>query len=487
MSKSVVVDDLIVPIDDTLAQALEKMDVHGLGVVFCTESSGRLAGIMTDGDVRRALLAGETSQSKVSRIANRNFIFFNENTPRNEVLAKLSNKIKIIPLVNQAGVPVDFATLFKVKRYPIMEPLLGGNELDYVTECVKTNWISSQGKFVTEFENMFAEYHGASFALAVSNGTVALHLALVSLGIGEGDEVIVPDLTFAASINAILHAGATPVIVDVDPETWNIDPDKITQAITPKTKAIMPVHLYGNPCDMNALSDIAATHGLLIVEDCAEALGSTYDGRKVGVFGDASAFSFFGNKTITTGEGGMILFQDESVYQKAKVLRDHGMSKDKRYWHDYVGYNYRLTNLQAAIGTAQMERIDAIIAHKTKLGSSYLKHLSQVKGIRTQRTLPNATSTFWLFSVAIEEERSEVDAEFIMSEMSLKGIETRRVFYPLSEMDIYKKYVSQKCENAASISNQGVSLPSYLNLELDDVAHISQVLVAASEKSVIRK
>jgi perosamine synthetase len=259
---------------------------------------------------------------------------------------------------NKLNQLVDYSTIYKLRSISIASPLLNGNELNYVTDCLKTNWISSQGKYVKEFERQFELYHENFNAVAVSNGTVALHLALEAIGIGENDEVLVPNLTFAASVNAIIYAKAIPVLVDISKETLNIDLNKIENLITKNTKAIMVVHLYGSPCDMNSIIEISKKYNLKIIEDCAEALGSYYYNRPVGVFGDVSTFSFYGNKTITTGEGGMVLFKDNEIAEKARVLRDHGMSKSKRYWHDFVGYNYRLTNIQAAIGVAQFERLN---------------------------------------------------------------------------------------------------------------------------------
>jgi perosamine synthetase len=269
---------------------------------------------------------------------------------------------------------------------PIMEPDLSGNEKEYLIDAVDSGWVSSKGKYVDQFENDLAIFHNVDFALAVSNGTVALHLALVSLGIGSGDEVIVPNLTFASSVNSIIHAGASPVLADVNAETYNIDCENLEKYITPKTKAIMPVHLYGNPCDMDEIHQIAKKHHLLVIEDNAEGLGSKYRGKLTGTFGDAGTFSFFGNKTITTGEGGAIIFQDKKAYEHAKVLRDHGMSPAKRYWHEYIGFNYRLTNIQAAIGCAQLERISDFLENKKAIVERYMIGLSSIKSIQFQKS-----------------------------------------------------------------------------------------------------
>ncbi|NQV08592.1 DegT/DnrJ/EryC1/StrS family aminotransferase, partial [Candidatus Woesearchaeota archaeon] len=250
------------------------------------------------------------------------------------------------------------------KFIPVAEPVLEGNELKYVTECVKTGWISSAGKFVKKFEEKFSKYCDCKYGVAVSNGTTALHLALVALGIKKGDEVIVPNFTFVATANAVVYVGGVPVFVDADKETWNIDVDKIEEKITSKTKAIIPVNIYGHPCDMNKIMDIAKKHNLYVIEDCAESHGAEYNGEKTGSFGDISCFSFYGNKIITTGEGGMCVTNNKELAEKMSMLKDHGMKPERRYWHETIGFNYRMTNIQAAIGLAQLENINKFIETK---------------------------------------------------------------------------------------------------------------------------
>jgi len=268
---------------------------------------------------------------------------------------------------------------------PISSPDLSGNELKYLTDAFKSTWISSSGEFINRFEQNFARYCECSHGVAVANGTVAIHLALVTLGIKCGDEVIVPDLTFAATINAVLHANATPVIVDIEKDSWCISPTEIKKAISPKTKAIIPVHLYGQPCDMEKIMEIAKENNLYVIEDCAEAHGANFKDRKVGSFGDISCFSFFGNKVITTGEGGMCVTNNQKLDNKMRELRDHGMSKTKKYWHNYPGFNYRMTNLQAAIGVAQLERIEEILANRNKIELKYREVLINCENIEFQK------------------------------------------------------------------------------------------------------
>ncbi len=247
---------------------------------------------------------------------------------------------------------------------PVYQPFLAGREKEYVNQCLDTKWISSKGDFVTRFEKEFAAYIEVGYATTVSNGTVALHLALLSLGLGSGDEVIVPTFTYIASVNAIAYVGATPVFVDAENNFWNIDPDSIVAKITAKTKAILVVHLYGAPCELEKIVQICKKYNLLLIEDVAEAFGSKYHGKYLGTFGDLATFSFFGNKTITTGEGGMVVSNQKSLIDRVAYLKAQAVSPAREYWHDEIGFNYRMTNICAAIGVAQLEQADQIIQKK---------------------------------------------------------------------------------------------------------------------------
>ena len=357
-------------------------------------------------------------------------------------------------------------------RYPVAEPEIGEEELRNVVEAVKSGWISSKGEFIEKFERSFSKYIGVKHGVATSNGTVALHLALVALGIGQGDEVIVPDLTFAATINAVLYTGATPVIVDIDPNYWCIDPSKLEDAITPRTKAMIAVHLYGHPCDMDAIVEIAEKHDLYVIEDAAEAHGAEYKGRKVGSFGEISCFSFYGNKIITTGEGGMCLTNDDELAEKMKILRDHGMSPRKRYWHDSIGFNYRMTNLQAAIGLAQLGKIEKFLEKKRKIAKIYEEELSQLECITLHPEMPWAKCVYWLYSILIDE-NAKLSREELMRKLESQGIETRNFFYPLHEMPPYLGYAKPPYK-ASEISKRGLNLPSSVKLEEEDVIYIAQ-------------
>lgn len=458
----------------TLKECMMVIDSHAKNISFVLEN-GILVGVVTDGDIRRALLNNSSLEDAVDSVMNKQFVSFPVKTDSKTVRERFSKRIRHIPLLDDEGSLVDVADPRGNFRISVLEPSLKGNELDYVTECIESNWISSQGKFVTQFEKVFEEFHSGTHALAVSNGTVALHLALVALGVGPGDEVIVPNLTFAASANAVIHAGASPVFCEIDSSTWCIDPNEVKRLVGPKTKAIMPVHLYGQPCDMDALKEICAENNLLMLEDAAEALGSEWKERRVGTFGDAATFSFFGNKTISTGEGGMIIFKDPLNAEKARVLRDHGMSKQKRYWHENVGYNYRLTNLQAAIGVAQMEKAQKIIDKKLAIFRIYNSLLKQVAGIRQLPSQTNGTlHSNWLYGIILD---PMINRNDLCEELLAQGIETRPFFYGLHRMPPYEHFKrSRSLKFSENISRNGLSLPTSVNLTNENLVTITNSL-----------
>jgi len=466
--------------NQSVRECMAIIDEHAKRISYILENE-ILVGVVTDGDIRRALLNGTTLDDSIGPIMNKDFVSFPVGTDSKVIRERFSKRVRQIPLVDENGCLFDVADPLGNFRISVLEPSMKGNELKYVSECIKTNWISSQGKFVNEFEKVFEDFHPQTNALAVSNGTVALHLALIALGIKPGDEVIVPSLTFAASANAIIHTGANPVFCEVDPDTWCIDPYEVEKLISPKTKAIMPVHLYGHPCEMDVLRSICDKSKLLMIEDSAEALGSQWKGQKVGTFGDAATFSFFGNKTITTGEGGMILFKDSKVAQKARILRDHGMSKDKRYWHDFVGYNYRLTNIQAAIGVAQMEKFQKILEKKITISKFYDSILNGSDGIVKLPFQPkHSIHSNWLYGIILDK---KINRENISSELLALGIETRPFFFPLHTMPPYMEYKkSNSLSHSIDLSSQGLSLPTSVDLTDNELQSISM-----SVKRVLKK
>lgn len=470
------VKELTVQDNSTIKNVLEVLNNTGVGVVFVIDHADKIVGLLTDGDIRRALLEGKATQSSIDSIMNRSFVSLPVESDNSVILETLSNKVRIIPLVDSNGVLVDYASHNKIRHISVASPLLNGNELLYVTECIKTSWISSQGKYVRDFENLFTEYLNGHKSLAVSNGTVALHLALEALNIGKGDEVLVADFTFAASVNSILYAGAIPVLVDIETDTWNIDLEKAEKLVTSKTRAIMPVHIYGHPCDMDAIAEFAKKYNLLVIEDCAEALGSFYKDQPVGVFGDAATYSFYGNKTITTGEGGMVAFKDEKVAQRAAMLRDHGMEKTRRYWHAEVGYNYRLTNLQAAIGVAQFEKLEEFVSLKRNIAKTYNETLSKISYFQLPAEREDTVNSYWLYTFLVKPS-APFKRDDLIHHLSLKGIETRPVFFPIHEMPPYVAYgKSSDLQVSIQVSQTGMSLPSSVNLTESELGYICRAI-----------
>ena len=356
------------------------------------------------------------------------------------------------------------------KFIPISEPSITAKEVEYVTDAVKSGWISSLGKYVDAFEEKFAAFCGTKHAVAVSNGTAALHLALVAYGIGPGDEVIVPDFTFIATANAVKHAGADVKLVDIEENTLCIDPEKIRSAITAKTKAIIPVHIYGHPADMTKIRKIANEHNLIVIEDAAEAHGAEVNGVRVGSIGNCGTFSFYGNKIMTTGEGGMITSNDDVFVQKVRDLRDHAMSKKKRYWHEDVGYNYRITNLQAALGLAQIERIEELLMSKKRIFSTYKRCLRDHRRCRLNFEAPWAKNVYWMVTLEILT-YSEDERDHLMLRLKKENIDSRPYFYPISDMPMYKKVDTPVTHK---VYQRGINLPSYYALKDETIEYICE-------------
>lgn len=457
----------------TVRDVLGHINESGRGVVFAVDADGRFAGLMTDGDVRRALLQGARMDDGIERWLNRDCVTASLGTPTEQILRLMDERVRCVPILDAERRPVDFAALEHVYRVPIAEPSLLGRELEYVTDCIATNWISSRGKYVDRFEAEFARLCGTRFAISTSSGTTALHLALVALGVGAGDEVIVPDLTFIATANAVSYCGARPVLVDVDADSWTLSPAAVEAAITPRTRGIIPVHLYGHPAEMDALAAIASRHALFVLEDCAESLGARYRGRTVGSLGTLACFSFYGNKTLTTGEGGMLVTDDETLHRRARMLRDHGMSAERRYFHPEIGFNYRLTNLQAAIGVAQLERIDEIFARKAEIDAAYRRELGIVRGIRLPPCADWAEPVCWLFSVLVEEGFA-LSRDRLMEELEARQLGCRPLFHPLHEQPPYRQEGEFPVSRA--LAQRGLSLPSAVTLPRRAVQHVCRVI-----------
>jgi len=367
-------------------------------------------------------------------------------------------------------------------RIPICEPKLGEKELEYVIECVKSNWISSRGKYIEQFEEKFSKYVGAKYGVAVTSGTTALHLALVSAGIGKGDEVIIPTFTTVATANPIIYANATPVLVDAELSTWNINVDKIQERISKKAKAIMVVHIYGHPVNMDPVLKIAKEYDLYVIEDAAEAHGAEYKGKRVGALGDVGAFSFYANKIITTGEGGMVVTNNEEIAEKAKTLRDLAYGKgERRFLHSDIGFNYRMTNLQAAIGVAQMDKIDQSVETRRRNAHLYNSLLKDREGITLPPEAPWAKNVYWMYSILVED-LFGISRDELMARLRKKGVDTRPFFFPIHIQPPYhKKFEREQYPVAEEISRRGVNLPSGNGLEKEQIEYIVDCIIS-SEK-----
>jgi perosamine synthetase len=361
-----------------------------------------------------------------------------------------------------------------MNRIFVAQPKMAGNERAYVLDCLDTNWISSIGKYIGAFEDSFAKFCGSKHAIATNNGTTALHLTLVALGLKPGDEVIIPTVTYIATANAVRYCGAVPVLVDVCAETMNIDPIDIERKITKRTRGIVPVHLYGHPADMAAVNRIANEHGLWVVEDAAEAHGAEIGGKRVGTLGMCATFSFFGNKIITTGEGGMITTDNDDLASKLRLYRGQGMDPNRRYWFPVVGYNYRMTNIQAAIGLAQLEGIQAAISDRERLAGWYNAALSE---LTDQIILPLqanwAKPVYWMYNIFLRD-GDERRRDEVMLELDKVAIETRPVFYPMHVLPPYKEASSYPV--ADLWSQRGINLPTHQDLTKNDVARIANSL-----------
>lgn len=359
-------------------------------------------------------------------------------------------------------------------RIFVAQPKMAGNERKYVLDCIDTNWISSIGKYIGAFEEAFAQFCGVKHAVAANNGTTALHLALVALDLKPGDEVIIPTVTYIATANVVRYCGATPVLVDVCADTLNIDPAQVERKITPNTRGIIPVHLYGHPADMDAVNQIAEKHGLWVVEDAAEAHGAEVHDKKVGGLGTCATFSFFGNKIITTGEGGMVTTNDDDLAVKLRLYRGQGMDPKRRYWFPVVGYNYRMTNIQAAIGLAQMEGIDKALADRDNIAAWYNAALDDLKD---KIVLPNqarwAKQVIWMYNIFLRD-GDEHKRDQVMRNLDEMGIETRPVFYPMHVLPPYQEGSTYPV--ADLWSQRGINLPTHQDLTKSDVERVAQSL-----------
>jgi perosamine synthetase len=366
---------------------------------------------------------------------------------------------------------------------PVNDPILGEREQEYVLECVRTGWVSSAGKFINEFEERWADYCGRRYGIGVSNGTVALQLAVACLGLRPGDEVIMPTFTIISCALAVSRNGGVPVLVDSDPRTWCMDVDQVKDRITDRTRAIMPVHIYGHPVDVDPLLELAERHDLALIEDAAEAHGAEYLSgvkatesrwRRCGSFGALSCFSFYANKLITTGEGGMILTDDLELAERARSLRNLCFQAGRRYYHEEAGFNFRLTNLQAAVGLGQLERIDEIVARKRWMGAEYTRRLKDIEGLQLPTEEPWARNVYWMYGVVVSEEIG-MDATQLALRLQERGVETRPFFLGMHEQPVFHRqglFVNEHYPVAERLARRGLYLPSGVGLTEDQLIRV---------------
>ena len=453
-------EDFVCDASDSPLAAIEKCLDNGIGACLVVDGRRYLGRVSLDEFGRAAL--GGTILSPTLGQHLRELGRHRSNLSPTDILQP-----DLDPAGNLIGITVDRSA----QRVQIARPDMSRHEFRAVLDAFLSSWISSKGPYVEKFEEGFARFAGAKHGIAVSNGTVALHLALVALGIGPGDEVIVPDLTFAATINAVIYCGATPVIADSEERTRCLSLATVEAVCTARTKAIIPVHLYGRPAEMGPICAFAARRGIAVVEDCAEAPGARYAGRPVGAFGDISCFSFYANKIVTTGEGGMCVTSSPELANELRMLRDHGMSPERAYWHDRIGFNYRLTNIQASIGHAQLDRAAETLQRNQDIADAYRAALHGVPGVRFPPDMDDLCApVVWLTSVMVPAERRDA----LMAAALRANIETRPFFHSLSTLPPYQLY-ARHCPNSLELAATGVNLPTSRAVDSSAIDRVAEV------------
>jgi perosamine synthetase len=450
---------------ESVLSVIEKCLDNGVGSCLIVGDDQRLVGRISLDDLRQALVDG-------TAIVDPTLAWHvPAKTPSHILRNDIGQDDLLQAVVDADGQVIDVVVDRSTQPVQVAIPQMTSREFRTLLDAFMSSWISSKGPYVRKFEEDFSSFIGVRHGVAVSNGTVALHLALHTLGIGRGDEVIVPDLTFAATINSVIYCGATPVIVDVDPATWCMSLDSVKRACTARTKAIIPVHLYGRPAEIGPIAEFAKARGIAVIEDCAEAHGARYDGRTVGQFGDVSCFSFFANKIVTSGEGGMCVTNSAKLEQTLRVLRDHGMTPGRAYWHETVGYNYRITNLQAAIGESQLHRINDTLQRNAHIAGLYREALEGIPGVRFPPDMSDIYEpVVWLACVQVP---AEMRLPVMRAAYEAK-IETRPFFYPLSALPPYSQY-ARSCPNSAELSATGINLPTSCAVDERVVERVARV------------
>lgn len=449
----------------------------GLAIIVDEKKKNEFLAIVTDGDIRRGILKGFRESEPITLVANFHPIVLQGHPSQKSVDAVFQRnpQAKFVPLLNQKRETIKLIRNNKTASFPVAKTSLGSNELAYVSEAILSGWVSSAGSFVKKFENLCAKFINTKYAVSCSSGTAGLHLVMRALGIKEGDEVIVPSLTFIATANCVTYTGGKPVFVDVEPEYFTIDVNEIEKHITKKTKAIIPVHLYGHPSKMDSIMKIAKRYKLWVVEDAAEAIGAEFKDGKVGGIGDIGVFSFYGNKIITTGEGGMVTTNNKSLADKIRLFCNHGMSPMYHYRHTVLGYNYRMTNVQAAIGVAQLENIKKILKRKRWISHTYKKYLVDINGLSLPKEASWAMHVYWMYPILIDKEKFGISRDELQKKLAAFHIDTRPFFPSLHLQPIYKKIGrSPRLPISERLSANGLYLPSSINLLESDIQFIAE-------------
>lgn len=479
-------ENFITSVPIILSEVLKKINLNENGIVFVVDSQHRLRGSISDGDLRRYILKFGRFKKKIkinSSLINKKPIALSFNSSIEKILEKFnSNKKKItcIPLIDKNKKIVDISKLNQLRSFPLANPTIGDQELSNIIDVVKSGWISSRGSYIQKFENQFSKYLGGGYSVAVTNGTTAIQTGLMALGIGRGDEVILPNFTFGATINAVLNVGAKPVIADVSIKNWTLDLVNIKKKISKKTKAILPVHIYGQCYNIQKIKNFAKSKRIKIIDDCAEALGGKYKNKIVGLENDCSTFSFFANKLITTGEGGMVVFKKEKDSQKARILINQGLSENKKYYHDYAGSNFRMTNMQAAIGVAQLKNIKNFLQERKKIFKIYNNIFCKKNFLILLPKNTWSENSYWLYTLLIKN-IGEKRRDQLVHNLQLKGIECRPGFRSLSKMEPFKKYAKGSYNNSVYLSENSISLPT-TKLSIQSQRYIIKIFLEECNK-----
>lgn len=462
---------------DDIKEAMQRIEKTGVRIVLIVNKDKKLIGVATSGDISRAILAGENLNTPISKVMHTSPVTAREGTPATELLEMMLGKgIYEIPVVDAGGRVVDIALLPELKTIPLSSPDITHKEVELINQVLATPYLSIGSK-IKEFEEKIASYLGTKYAIAVNSGTSALHLCIRSLDIKDGDEVITAPFSFVASANCILFERAKPVFVDVDRDSLCLDANKIEEKITDKTKAILPVHIFGHPCEMDKVLAIARKYNLAVIEDACEALGTEYQGKKVGSFGDCGVFGFYPNKQITTGEGGMVVTSNEKIAKLCRSLRNQGRDEGDS-WLSYtrLGYNYRMPELSASLGVVQMARIDEILEKRQKVADFYNNRLSRVGGLKIPYTAPKVKMSWFVYVIRLDERKfSQEQRDSIIQELTSRGIDCRDYFPPIHLEPFYIQmfgYQKGSFPVTEQVSRLTIALPFYNNLAEEEVDYI---------------